>query len=159
MAAIGGHKRTFNLMDKSQVDFFVSRYKTMSDEHLTNVLIDRHDHLSEEANEVLTRVLDEKPDKAAFDREIRAKVDDLNAQAHAAKIEVARHEAHQRRARRAFRTSLMAADVGPTLSWSNHISRKVLMSLKRPRVVGHIELGLSASRWQRRQVLWVMTST
>lgn len=98
-------------MDQSRVDFFVSRYRTMSDEELTNVLIDRHDRLSEEANEALTQVLDEKPDKAAFDREIRAKVDDLKAQANAARIEVETHEAHRRRARRAFSVFLIACAV------------------------------------------------
>ncbi|KPF68406.1 hypothetical protein IP84_10225 [beta proteobacterium AAP99] len=95
-------------MDLNQFEFFKDRYSRMSDEELANLLIGRHERLSEEANAALTAVL-EKKDPTAFMREVDEKVADLNAQARAAAAELQMYEDHKQRSRRALRVVFAAA--------------------------------------------------
>jgi hypothetical protein len=88
----------------------------MSDEELTNLLIDRHRRLSEEANAALTEVLQGK-DPAAFTRELNEKVEDLNAQARAATEEAARYAAHNKRARRVMLIFFAAVAAVHVVAW------------------------------------------
>lgn len=71
-------------MDLERVEFFKGRYSRMRDEELANLLIDRHERLSEEANVALTAVL-EKKNVSEFMNEINEKVNDLNRQVQAAR--------------------------------------------------------------------------
>jgi beta-phosphoglucomutase-like phosphatase (HAD superfamily) len=88
-------------LDANQVAFFKDRYSSMSDEELTNLLIGRHERLSEEANEALTAVLKQK-DPAKLMREVEEKVEDLNSQSRAAAAAVQRQREHNKRSRRAL---------------------------------------------------------
>lgn len=88
-------------MDANEVAFFKDRYARMSDEELANVLIGRHERLSEETNAALTAVLESK-DPTAFMREIDEKVEDLNAQARGTAEEVKRQDEHRARSRKAL---------------------------------------------------------
>ena len=82
-------------MDSNQVAFFKQRYSRMSDEELANLLIGRHDRLSEEANAALTQVL-EKKNIPEFMREVDEKFKDLNSQARAAAQAVEKQREHNK---------------------------------------------------------------
>ncbi len=97
-------------MDAEQFEFFKERYSRMSDEELANLLIGRHERLSDEANVALSVVLEQK-DPAAFSREIREKVSDLNTQAQAAAQAVQKQQEHNKRARRALLVFFIAVAV------------------------------------------------
>ena len=88
-------------MDANQVAFFKDRYSRMSNEELANVVVGRHERLSEEANAALTTVLEGK-DPATFMREVDEKVEDLNAQARGAAEEIRRQNEHRARSRKAL---------------------------------------------------------
>lgn len=88
-------------MEANQLAYLKARYSNMDQEELAVLVATRRHVLSEEAIAALSEVFKER-NLPAFVQEVREVVNDLYAQADAARLEFERQRLHKRRARKAM---------------------------------------------------------
>lgn len=104
-------------MDDQQLAYYRNHYAQMRNDELAHLFVTRRHALSEEATTALRELLAANGSIGEFIREANQTVDDLNAQAAAARLEVERQRDTNRQIPRAIAIVSIAAALIMTVSW------------------------------------------